>query len=258
MQDIQKILGLNRERLIILALFLGCDYTEGVSGVGIVNGMEIVNGFSDFESLYRFKEWARNPDLWTKPELYNQAKEFHQSEFDFMVAHKNYKNSWFISDSFPQLDVIEAFLSPVVLDNVDLQWIEPDTKNLINYCNDFIPMDTTEMEMFIEPLVKEFERRRNKPNSNKIKKGHEEASKSVQIGKVVSKRLLATIESLKDENKRNGINIFSGIFKEKRKRESNPVKDHLDPNFKRQKNLSNINEEEKPRKKSSRRTNYYE
>ena len=58
----------------MLALFLGCDYTDGVSGVGIVNGMEIVDGFRTFESLYRFKEWAQRPDLWTNPELYKQAK----------------------------------------------------------------------------------------------------------------------------------------------------------------------------------------
>lgn len=71
---IKNCLGLDRERLIMMALFLGCDYTEGVSGIGIVNGMEIVDAFRSFEALYRFKEWAQRPDLWTKPEIYEKAK----------------------------------------------------------------------------------------------------------------------------------------------------------------------------------------
>ena len=42
---IETELGLNRDRLIWLALFLGSDYTLGVKGVGIVNALEIVSTF---------------------------------------------------------------------------------------------------------------------------------------------------------------------------------------------------------------------
>ena len=35
----------------MLSLFLGCDYTDGVKGVGIVNGMEILAAYKDFDSL---------------------------------------------------------------------------------------------------------------------------------------------------------------------------------------------------------------
>jgi len=31
--------------MISLALFLGCDYTMGIKGVGIVNAMEILEAF---------------------------------------------------------------------------------------------------------------------------------------------------------------------------------------------------------------------
>ena len=41
-EDIKRELGLHREELVALAFFLGCDYTEGVTGVGIVNALEIV------------------------------------------------------------------------------------------------------------------------------------------------------------------------------------------------------------------------
>ena len=44
-EDIRRELGLHREELVALAYFLGCDYTDGVTGVGIVNALEIVQAF---------------------------------------------------------------------------------------------------------------------------------------------------------------------------------------------------------------------
>eukprot|EP00596_Hydrurales_sp_CCMP1899_P004972 CAMPEP_0119038400 /NCGR_PEP_ID=MMETSP1177-20130426/7320_1 /TAXON_ID=2985 /ORGANISM="Ochromonas sp, Strain CCMP1899" /LENGTH=1991 /DNA_ID=CAMNT_0007000961 /DNA_START=161 /DNA_END=6136 /DNA_ORIENTATION=+ len=44
-EDIKRELGLHREELVALAYFLGCDYTDGVTGVGIVNALEIVQAF---------------------------------------------------------------------------------------------------------------------------------------------------------------------------------------------------------------------
>ena len=41
-EDVKRELGLHREELVALAFFLGCDYSEGVTGVGIVNALEIV------------------------------------------------------------------------------------------------------------------------------------------------------------------------------------------------------------------------
>jgi 5'-3' exonuclease len=79
--------GLDRERLIMLALFLGCDYCEGVKGVGLVNGMEIISSYEDFESLIRWKEWAMRPDLWLdigkKDNVYQKA----MGEFFLLCSH---------------------------------------------------------------------------------------------------------------------------------------------------------------------------
>ena len=40
---------LNRQQLIYLALLLGCDYCDGVRGVGIVNAIEILRAFPSVE-----------------------------------------------------------------------------------------------------------------------------------------------------------------------------------------------------------------
>jgi hypothetical protein len=51
-------LGLDRARMAELALLLGSDYTEGVSGVGIVNALEVVTAFPGTEGLTDFREWV--------------------------------------------------------------------------------------------------------------------------------------------------------------------------------------------------------
>ena len=43
---LQARLGLQQEQLIVLAMLLGCDYTLGVHGVGIVNALEVVQAYS--------------------------------------------------------------------------------------------------------------------------------------------------------------------------------------------------------------------
>ncbi|XP_041008428.1 DNA repair protein UVH3 isoform X3 [Juglans microcarpa x Juglans regia] len=61
-QDMEKELGLTREKLIRMALLLGSDYTEGVSGIGIVNAIEVVNAFPEKDGLHKFREWIESPD----------------------------------------------------------------------------------------------------------------------------------------------------------------------------------------------------
>ena len=65
-------LGLNRNKLICLALFLGSDYTLGIKGVGPVNAMEILGVFETIEDLRRFREWANHADI-----LLDDAEQFY-------------------------------------------------------------------------------------------------------------------------------------------------------------------------------------
>ena len=60
---IQHDLGIDRAKMAELALLLGSDYTEGISGVGIVNALEIVTSFPGLNGLKEFRDWAENQDL---------------------------------------------------------------------------------------------------------------------------------------------------------------------------------------------------
>lgn len=91
-EDARREMGLHREDLVALAYFLGSDYCEGVTGVGIVNAVEIIHAFpmhanantsadgeqgkvggasaaaaaavdGPLRGLRRFKEWLHGFDL---------------------------------------------------------------------------------------------------------------------------------------------------------------------------------------------------
>ncbi|EFJ44850.1 hypothetical protein VOLCADRAFT_82613 [Volvox carteri f. nagariensis] len=63
MSDVERELGLTRERLAEMALLLGSDYTEGCGGIGIVNAVEVVQAFPGLEGLQRFRSWVESPDV---------------------------------------------------------------------------------------------------------------------------------------------------------------------------------------------------
>lgn len=42
MKDIEEKLGLTRETMIAMAIFLGCDYDDGVENIGIKKAQELI------------------------------------------------------------------------------------------------------------------------------------------------------------------------------------------------------------------------
>ena len=55
--DLERELGLDREKLIRLAYLLGSDYVEGLPGVGPVIAMEILTEFPGENGLSKFRDW---------------------------------------------------------------------------------------------------------------------------------------------------------------------------------------------------------
>lgn len=60
MSDIERDLGVGRDRLVSLAYLLGSDYTTGIKGVGLVTAMEILRLFPKLED---FAKWWRGEQV---------------------------------------------------------------------------------------------------------------------------------------------------------------------------------------------------
>lgn len=191
MKDIETELGLNRETLIRMALLLGSDYTEGVSGIGIVNAIEVVRAFPEEDGLQKFREWVLSPDLSIlekfnpqtgsnpqKKSLKSGNKEndtrlpssdeilrndetsddnnLHAKEI-FMENHRNVSKNWHIPASFPSKSVINAYLSPGVDNSAEpFLWGKPDLVILRKLCWERFGWDNKKADELLVPVLKEY------------------------------------------------------------------------------------------------------
>ncbi|KAL7670033.1 hypothetical protein ACOME3_004975 [Neoechinorhynchus agilis] len=93
-------LHLGREDMICLAMLSGCDYTEGIHGVGVENAVSICRefrGLTAYDRLTEFKKW------WTERRDKCQSKN---------------RKRWarlHVPNSFPCWNIYEALKNPDVL-----------------------------------------------------------------------------------------------------------------------------------------------
>uniref|UniRef100_A0A0D9Z3M6 DNA repair protein UVH3 n=1 Tax=Oryza glumipatula TaxID=40148 RepID=A0A0D9Z3M6_9ORYZ len=163
MKDIESELGLTREQLIRMAMLLGSDYTEGISGIGIVNAIEVAHAFPEEDGLQKFREWVESPDPTLLGKLgmesgssskkkksgrnhsdgkgnslepeYTKGSDDSQSSNEtqrikeiFMSKHRNVSKNWHIPSTFPSEAVINAYISPQVDDSTEpFSWGRPDS-----------------------------------------------------------------------------------------------------------------------------------
>jgi DNA excision repair protein ERCC-5 len=75
LSDLDRELGLDRDKLIQLAYLLGSDYVEGLPGIGPVVAMELLKEFSGDNPLKQFKDW------WQKVQSGRDKPEDNRSKF---------------------------------------------------------------------------------------------------------------------------------------------------------------------------------
>ncbi|XP_076115859.1 uncharacterized protein LOC143083485 isoform X2 [Mytilus galloprovincialis] len=108
--DIEQKLDLNREKMVALALLVGCDYVpKGVPGVGIEKASKLLAGYNDVSPLRRFKSWKRMSDAECLDAIEVQIK----------------KKAALVSD-FPQKKIIDEFMIPKdCLPSRGFKWARP-------------------------------------------------------------------------------------------------------------------------------------
>ncbi|CAI8612318.1 unnamed protein product [Vicia faba] len=171
MEDIEKELGLTREKLIRMALLLGSDYTEGVSGIGIVNAIEVVTAFPEEDGFQKFRQWVESPDptilgrldaksaskKGSKLEEKESPDHIQETKQIFMDKHRNVSKNWHIPSSFPSETVISAYISPEVDKSTEpFAWGKPDQLVLRKMCWEKFGWSSQKADELLLPVLKQY------------------------------------------------------------------------------------------------------
>jgi len=146
--DLEKDFSLDQHRLIAAALLLGSDYTEGIPGVGPVTAIELLAEFAE-EGLAGFKKW------WTKVQQGTDTPEESSSRFRRKFKRTN-TTKIFLSPSFPDARVVDAYLHPEVdSDPSAFEWGVPDLEGLRTFLISTIGWSKERTDQILVPIIKD-------------------------------------------------------------------------------------------------------
>lgn len=206
-EDIEKELGFTQESMIALALLLGSDYTEGVNGVGIVNATEILQAFPGLDGLKEFRAWVDefNP----ADELRNaHKKDQPQVTYDmdpkerFKITHRNIRRKWILGETFPNRNVVNAYLNPQV-DQSDaaFSWALPDLNGLRSFCKSAFSWSQEKTDQLIVPVITKCSDRSVQTSLDQyFVRTYQD---NVRYAKIQSKRLKRAVAENVEEKKKN-------------------------------------------------------
>jgi len=148
--DLVQHFGLNREKLICLALMTGSDYTEGLDTVGAVTGLEVLAEFpgEGIQPLQDFSQWSRR----VKGEM--------GKEFGMPVGNKTREKLRKISlpESFPSEAVAAAYLNPSVDQSQErFSWAVPNLVGVRDFAMDRFGWDKSQIDKLLKPVIRALE-----------------------------------------------------------------------------------------------------
>nr|XP_045596661.1 DNA excision repair protein ERCC-5 homolog [Procambarus clarkii] len=141
--NIKANIGLDRHKMITLALLTGSDYTEGVESVGSVTAMEILAEFpgEGIECLHNLKKW------------WNSAHKNVTSMFASKVKQK--LSRVMLLESFPNERVYEAYLEPEVDESREkFTWAVPNVEALRTFTMEKFGWNLAKADEILLPVLK--------------------------------------------------------------------------------------------------------
>mmetsp|Transcript_23710 Transcript_23710/g.44016 ORF Transcript_23710/g.44016 Transcript_23710/m.44016 type:complete len:334 (+) Transcript_23710:53-1054(+) len=215
MADVERELGLNRQRVINLALLLGSDYTTGVKGIGVVNACEVVASFPD---LGEFAMWVNDVTETIENAIGTQkgksqvepakapSPEDSEEELKkraFKASHKGAKKRWKVSDEFPSRQVIEAYEKPVVnlkAGSQGLNFQNPDLSAIRTFCARKLGWSPEETDIQVRGPLREFTSRDSQTTLDSFVVGY---SAKNRFAAIRSKRLKQAVTGLRDPKQKS-------------------------------------------------------
>lgn len=146
--DIQQRLGLDRRKLIAMALLMGSDYTDGINGIGAVSAVELLAEFKSgtdddgVECLHRFRAW------WEKTRKQKKAP-------NETKVKKNLRRVT-LHDGFPSSVVVKAYMEPTVdTSTTPFSWARPDLQELRHFACNKLGWNKEKTDGILLPVIKQ-------------------------------------------------------------------------------------------------------
>lgn len=198
MEDISSELGLDRQDLIRMALLLGSDYTEGITGVGPVNAVEIVQAFPGDEGMQQFADWLHSVDPAEDKKLKKAALASADPITRFKAKHRSARSKWQVAEGFPSKTVMNAYRQPQVTElNPAVHkfvWRQPDWNGLKTLCVQEFGWLPEKVEADLAPVRKELGSGVIQMTMQSYMKTYEQTERAA---KIKSSRLQSAVKGLR-------------------------------------------------------------
>jgi DNA excision repair protein ERCC-5 len=198
--DLEREFGLDRNKYINLALLLGSDYTDGVTGIGPVTAMEILAEFDSGDSLAKFKEWWEKVQLTTGQRSDEVVTEFKRK------FKKSSATKIFLPDKFPDPDVREAYLHPEVdKDTTPFEWGTPDLDSIRTFMKQMVGWMDDRTDQVLVPVIKDMNRKIQEAKQSTINDFFLKVPTATKhTGSAKSSRMKRAMERLGEKHKSRG------------------------------------------------------
>lgn len=150
-EDIEHTIGLDRDKLIELALLLGSDYTEGVKGIGPVLAMEIL---AEFKNLKNFKKWFDE-------QTQRQTSPSERTPLEKNLLNRIKNGKLFLPSSFPDQIVKDAYThADVDSDDSEFRWGVPLLDQIRTFLMYNVGWTQARVDEVMVPLIRDMNRKR--------------------------------------------------------------------------------------------------
>lgn len=205
--------------MILLALLVGSDYTTGLQGIGPVTALEILATFPNNKTqgsnlpeqlitgLVEFRTWFSKGQIKGQKHLTLKRK------------LKNVK----ISQHFPSLKVIEAYLDPKIETSKEkFSWAKPDKVGLIDFAKEKFGWTQKKSEEILRPVLQ----RLNETHIQKSIKDFFETKHKLDFHDIeikMSKRVKQAVKKMDRESQKSS-DEETKILKETKKQSKKKLK----------------------------------
>ncbi|CAD0195939.1 unnamed protein product [Chrysodeixis includens] len=194
---IETSYNLSREKLVLLALLVGSDYTTGLTGVGPVTALEILASFP-FNKRQLLSESSKQAQY---AQIVKGLQEFKQwvragKRTDNTSLKKKLKNVS-VTEDFPSVRVVQAYLEPNIEKSEDkFSWGELDITILRDYTKAKFGWSQNKLDEIIKPVIK---RMQDSKKQRSVQDFFKRKVEFLSLEEQMSKRVKAAIQKMGPE-----------------------------------------------------------